>query len=155
MGQYEKKYPYFKYYGATPIDFHLKTGNQCLVSDICDINVNTMKNKKCVGFVFNTDKHDKPGQHWFSMFVDLVGINREKPTIYYFDSATAIHNIEDVPIQILDLIEKLQGQSNDKFDIFYNDIQHQQGDTECGIYCIHFLTEMLKGISFEKYTEFR
>ena len=38
-----------------------------------------------------------------------------------------------------------------QFTYFYNDIQHQYGNTECGIYSIHFLTEMLKGKPFKEY----
>ena len=34
-----------------------------------------------------------------------------------------------------------------------NDIQHQKGNTECGIYALHFLETMLKGMDFEKYIE--
>ena len=156
MKQYEKKYPQFKYYGATPIDFHLKSdGNQCIVSKLCKIDINQLKkdNKKSVGLVFNTDNHLGPGQHWFSMFIDLYGVNRENPSIYYFDSAESIQEINELPKQILDLIEKLQKQNNYHFDILYNDIQHQYGNTECGVYCLHFLTEMLKGKSFENYVK--
>ena len=36
-------------------------------------------------------------------------------------------------------------------DFLYNDIQHQKGTTECGIYCLHFITSMLEGVEFEKY----
>ena len=99
MSQYEKKYIDFKYFGATPINFDLEESGSCLVSDLCKFNLNDIKNenKKCVGFVFNTDPHDKPGQHWFSMFIDLKGENREKPTIYYFDSATATKEVSKVP----------------------------------------------------------
>ena len=154
MEQYEKKYPHFKYYGATPIDFNLKyNDNSCMVSDICDIDINNMKNKKCIGMVFNTDPHNMSGQHWFSMYIDLIGMNMDKPAIYYFDSATPVNSIEKIPVQIIKLIEKLQKQSNFMFDIFFNDIKHQYGNTECGVYCLHFLTEMLKGKKFRKYIQ--
>jgi hypothetical protein len=151
MTQYEHKYPQFKYYPATPIDFNLKYGETCMVSDLCTINLKELKNKKSIGLVFNTDTHTQSGEHWFSVFVDLVGVNLSKPTIYYFDSATAVKDLEEIPAQILNLIETLQEQSNNMFDIYYNDIKHQYGSTECGVYCLHFLTEMLKGKSFEKY----
>ena len=153
MKQYEIKYPNFKYFEATPIDFHLKSdGNECLVSSLCNINITKLKKKKkSIGLVFNTDKHNQPGQHWFSMYIDLVGKNRKNPSIYYFDSADAIHDINDLPIQILDLIERVQKQVNYEFDVLYNDKQHQYGDTECGIYCLHFLVKMLEGIRFHDY----
>ena len=156
MHQYEIKYPHFKYFEATPIDFHLKSDdNSCLVSSLCKINVQELKKnkKKSIGIVFNTDKHNQPGQHWFSMYIDLIGKNRSNPSIYYFDSADSIQDIQDLPIQILDLIEKLQKQNNYRFDILYNDIDHQKGDTECGVYCLHFLTEMLQGKNFEDYVD--
>tara|TARA_Y100000590_G_scaffold373483_1_gene437297 strand:- start:1070 stop:1939 length:870 start_codon:yes stop_codon:yes gene_type:complete len=153
MKQYEIKYPHFKYFEATPIDFHLKSdANECLVSSLCNINIPKLKKKKkSIGLVFNTDKHNQPGQHWFSMYIDLVGKNRKNPSIYYFDSAEAIHDINDLPLQILDLIERVQKQVNYKFDVLYNDKQHQYGDTECGIYCLHFLIKMLEGIQFRDY----
>lgn len=153
MKQYEIKYPNFKYFEATPIDFHLKSdGNECLVSSLCNINITKLKKKKkSIGLVFNTDKHNQPGQHWFSMYIDLVGKNRKNPSIYYFDSADAIHDINDLPIQILDLIERVQKQVNYEFDVLYNDKQHQYGDTECGVYCLHFLVKMLEGIQFHDY----
>ena len=111
MEQYEDKYPHFKYYGATPIDFNLKIGNTCMVSNLCNINLKDLKDKKCIGMVFNTDPHNKSGQHWFSMYVDLVGMNTPKPTIYYFDSATPVQTVEELPVQILQLIKSLQEQS--------------------------------------------
>tara|TARA_B100001094_G_scaffold50396_1_gene45938 strand:- start:12741 stop:13601 length:861 start_codon:yes stop_codon:yes gene_type:complete len=153
MSQYEKKYIDFKYFGATPINFDLEESGSCLVSDLCKFNLNDIKNenKKCVGFVFNTDPHDKPGQHWFSMFIDIVGRNQKKPAIYYFDSAEAINDVSMIPKQILEFIEDIQKQNNYQFKFLYNDIQHQYKDTECGVYCLHFLTEMLKGKPFKKY----
>ena len=156
MKQYEMKFPHFKYFEATPIDFHLKDeDNSCLVSSLCNININELKKnkKKSLGLVFNTDKHTEPGQHWFSMYIDMVGRNHSNPSIYYFDSADKINDIKELPIQILELIEKIQKQTNYKYDVLYNDIKHQYGDTECGVYCLHFLTEMLKGVQFHKYVE--
>ena len=85
------------------------------------------------------------------MFIDLIGKNRNKPSIYFFDSAKAIQNPAMIPSQILDLIEKIQSKNNYSFDFLYNDIQHQYGDTECGVYCLHFLIQMLKGNSFHNY----
>lgn len=34
---------------------------------------------------------------------------------------------------------------------FYNDIQHQQKNTECGIYSMYFITELLKGKNFSDF----
>tara|TARA_B100001123_G_C15341762_1_gene1035292 strand:- start:6647 stop:7498 length:852 start_codon:yes stop_codon:yes gene_type:complete len=151
MKQYEKKYPKFKFFGALPIDFDLKdNNNHCLVNQVCNMDLSQFQNK-CIGFVFNTDPHNKSGQHWFSIYIDLIGMNRKKPTIYFFDSANPVKNIHELPHQILELIERFQSQNNYELDVFYNDIRHQYGTTECGIYCLHFLIEMLKGTHFLDY----
>jgi hypothetical protein len=34
-------------------------------------------------------------------------------------------------------------------DIRYNNIHHQRSNSECGVYSIHYLLTMLKGVSFE------
>ena len=151
MEQYEKEFPHFKYFGATPIDFALKNGNTCMVSSLCNINLNNLKDKKCIGMIFNTDPHTGGGQHWFSMFVDQEGINMPNPAIYYFDSASPVKNFEQIPKEIIELMYRLEKQSHFKFDIYFNDIKHQKGNSECGIYCLHFLTEMLKGKNFHEY----
>ena len=69
--------------------------------------------------------------------------------MYYFDSQGRAP-----PENILNLMENLckQGDNcNIKFQKLYNDVQHQKGNTECGIYSIHFLTTMLHGTKFLDY----
>jgi len=69
--------------------------------------------------------------------------------MYYFDSQG-----HSPPENILNLMEDLckQGDNcNIKFQKLYNDVQHQKGNTECGIYSIHFLTTMLNGTKFQDY----
>lgn len=39
------------------------------------------------------------------------------------------------------------------FRLFYNDIGHQQENTECGVYSIHFIESLLNGVSFHDYTK--
>jgi hypothetical protein len=152
MEQYEDGYPSFKYWGATPIDFAKKNGNSCPVNDLCKVNLKEMldKNYESFGAIFNTDTSDGPGEHWFAVYGDLKGVNRPGiPSIYYFDSVGT-----EEPQEIIDLAEKLKKQGellNKSLDIVYNDIKHQNGNTECGIYALHFLMEMLKGTSFKKY----
>jgi len=161
LDQYENEYQTFKYFGATPIDFDKeKTDGSCAVNEMCQINVKQLLDEgyNSCGAVFNTDDSDGSGEHWFSVYVDFKGVNlKKKPSIYYFDSVGT-----SAPDEIEDLVEDLISQSKvlvskkDKriqceFKVLYNDIQHQHGNTECGIYSIHFLTEMLKGKNFKRY----
>ncbi len=152
MYQYEEAYPHFKYMGAHPIDFDKKIeGGVCVSDDLCNIDIKKLgKKKKSLGMVFNTDPHYKSGQHWFSIYVDLMGKNQKnKPCIYYFDSVA-----KDPPEEIIILINRIKEQCNlinKKINVAYNDIEHQSGNTECGIYCLHFLISMLKGKNFKNY----
>ena len=84
------------------------------------------------------------------MYIDLKGENYPKPSIYYFDS------VGDRPPSNVDkLINKIRmdtlKQNNIKLNYLYNDMQHQNGNNECGFYCLHFIIYMLKGGNFEKY----
>ena len=78
LRQHETNIPHFKFHGPTPIDFHLKdaTGN-CMVDDLCAINLRELIDSgiETIGIVFNTDPHNKSGQHWISMYVDLFDRN--------------------------------------------------------------------------------
>lgn len=148
MQQYEKYDDEFEYLGAHPID-----AQNCSVSEeVCKINIkNLMNNNKYkIGIIFNTDYSTGPGEHWVSFYVDLKGRNRKKkPSMYFFDS------VADKPQkEIFDLVERLksQGKRNGlNLDFFYNDIQHQKKNTECGVYSLYFLINMLHNVNFKKF----
>jgi hypothetical protein len=154
LDQYEKQYKNFKYMGASPIDYDLKSDSgECIVNELCKLNLKDLQenNYNSIGVVFNTDKHNEPGQHWFSMYIDLKGKNRKnKPTIYHFDSA-----VGEAKQEILNLVNDIKEQymnlHGKDIDFLFNDKKHQSKNTECGIYCLHFLVSMLQGNSFNNY----
>lgn len=155
LNQYKKNNKDFYLYGPTPIDFDLKNNNnECLVDSLCKFNLsNHIKNNQTkIGIIFNTDPHTESGEHWISMYIDVNGINlNNKPGIYFFDSTG-----EDPPEEIIKLINKVieQGEKeNINFVYFENDIQHQKGGTECGMYSLHFIINMLNGTNFKKYVK--
>ena len=158
LDRYEEKYEKFKYYGAIPIDFDRENSNgTCAVNEICKINLKEVLDDgfNSIGVVFNTDTSLGPGQHWFSIYVDLVGKNiKNTPCFYYFDSVGA-----DAPDEVEELVNDLVEQSKTcckkPLKVAYNNLQHQYKNTECGVYSIHFLTEMVKGNNFKKYIQKR
>jgi hypothetical protein len=141
--QYDNNLNDFVYMNASPIDF-----NKCSVNNkLCKLNVDEYKNKGCkkMGFVFNTDTSNKPGKHWISMYVDLVGQNLEgTPGIYYFDSFG-----KKPKKQVLNLIKKIN--KDKQYIVSYNEKCHQRNTYACGFYCMHFLEHMIKGMPFKKY----
>tara|TARA_B110001469_G_C9624583_1_gene311622 strand:- start:608 stop:1465 length:858 start_codon:yes stop_codon:yes gene_type:complete len=151
LKQYSEAYPGFHLHGPTAIDFKLKEGNICKVDDLCKFNLKKHLNNKetKLGFVFNTDPHNESGEHWISLYVDCKGENLDVPTIYFFDSTG-----DSPPTEVEELINIIieQGKKeNINFTYLCNDIQHQTGNTECGIYTIHFIIYMVEGNNFYDY----
>jgi hypothetical protein len=150
MKQYEKAYKCFDFIGPTPIDFDTrKLYGECVWDELCNFSVEEqIKNgKNKIGIIFNTDPHNKPGQHWISMFINI-----KKKKLFFFDSTG------DKPSpQIMALVNRIieQGLSlkpkiNFKFDS-NEGIEHQYGNTECGIYSLYFIVHMLEDKLTEHY----
>lgn len=143
MRQYEYTYPQFKFFGPSPIDFDARPdNNQCVESEICNFNLGQLlkSGKTQYGFVFNLDEHDEPGSHWVSMFVDVGN-----KFIYFFDSASL-----NIPEEVEKLVERIemQGKAHNppiEFKRMQNAVEHQMGNTECGVYSLFFLITMLTG----------
>ena len=154
LEQYHDLYDHFKCYGALPMDFSLKKNNDCVSGDLCkiDLKKHFEEGKHNVGIVLNLDDHDEPGSHWVAIYIELLPRNRDKPSMYYFDS------IADKPTKEVNrFVKEIQKQykdlRNEEIEFLYNDIQHQKKNTECGIYCIHFITTMLEGVDFKEYIQ--
>jgi len=143
MKQYEKAYKCYEFIGPTPIDFDkTKIYGECVWEELCHLNLEQLiKNGKTkIGIIFNTDPHNKPGQHWISMFINI-----KTATIFFFDSVG-----DKAPKEILKLVKRIKKQGqllnpkiNFKFDQNYP-VEHQYGDTECGIYSIFFIVHLLE-----------
>ena len=142
MEQYEMENKDFKYLGTTPIDYDYildKTENTCVENNLCKFNLKKLlgQGKRRFAAVFNLDRHDQSGSHWVSLFIDV-----NKKIIMFFDSASS-----SVPKQISKFINNVKQQGlkeNIRFESISNKKIHQSGGTECGVYSIHFIIEMLK-----------
>jgi hypothetical protein len=148
MKQYEKAYKCFDFIGPSPIDFNKKKlYGECVWEELCKFSLANQikKGKTKIGIIFNTDPHDKPGKHWISLFINI-----KKKKIFFFDSTG-----DKMPKQINDFIEdvKKQGLSLKPKINFVSDsnegIEHQYGNTECGIYSLFFIVHLLE----DKFTE--
>ena len=173
VDQYADAYDDVYFYGAVPIDFR-----KCSVSDLCSFSLRKhmkrKENKICI--VFNTDESDEDGEHWITMFIEIkpnsgqsvplrrIRTRRKKckskrkqnpkcrgqVEIYYFDSFG-----RKPPSEIKDLVNKVKKQArtcNLRSHYRYNHISHQKGDSQCGMYAIHFLVKLLTGqMTFDEY----
>lgn len=143
MNQYEKKYKCFDFIGPSPIDYDThKLYGECVWDELCHFNLEEQikKGHTKIGVIFNLDPHYKGGSHWVSLF-----INVKKHTIFYFDSTG-----ETIPAQIKKFVNTVIEQGNKlkkpidfKFDENHP-VEHQYGNTECGIYSLFFIVHMLE-----------
>jgi Ulp1 protease family, C-terminal catalytic domain len=143
MKQYEKAYKCFDFIGPTPIDFDTrKLYGECVWDELCNFSIEDQikKGKTKIGIIFNTDPHNKPGQHWISMFINI-----KKKKIFFFDSTG------DKPMpEIIKLVDRIKEQGlnmNPKLVIKFDSnegVEHQYGNTECGIYSLFFIVHMLE-----------
>ena len=145
MNQYEKTYPSFIFLGPSPIDYDThKLHNECVWEEICKFSILDYKSKgkNQIGFIFNLDPHYKDGSHWVAMF-----INMKKKTIYYFDSYG-----DNIPKQLMKLVMKVKKQARrlgEKYEFVQSHRRHQYLTTECGMYSLYFVLQMLKGRPIE------
>ncbi len=152
MKQYEKTYKCFEFIGPSPIDYdeHLSYG-ECVWEELCKFNLqdNIKRGKFKVGIIFNLDKHNKDGSHWVALFINI-----KKREIYYLDSYG-----EKIPKQINKFANKVKKQANalnlPKFILHENKRRHQFSDSECGMYSLYFIIQMLKNDNFKKFTNQR
>ena len=150
MKQYEKAYKCFDFIGPTPIDFDTrKLYGECVWEELCNFSLaDQIKNGKTkIGIIFNTDPHNRPGQHWISMFINI-----KSGFIFFFDSTG-----EKPSAEIMKLVNRVkeQGLSLSPKKVFKFDsnsgIEHQYGNTECGIYSLFFIVHMLEDKMTEHY----
>jgi len=140
MMQYENKYPSFIFMGPSPIDFDKKKlFGQCVWNEICNFNLKNLIKKKInkIGIIFNTDPHYLEGSHWICMFIDI-----KKKFIFYFDS-----NGDKIPKEIAILVKRITKQGDSlgiKFKYYENKIEHQKSNTECGMYVLYVISELVK-----------
>jgi len=150
MKQYENAYKCFDFIGPSPIDFDTKQMfGECVWEELCNFNLANQikKGKTKIGIIFNTDPHNKPGEHWLSMFINI-----KKGKIFFFDSVG-----NKIPEPIMVLVNRIveQGKNLNKkinftFDQNYP-VEHQYKNTECGVYSLFFIIHMLEDKITEEY----
>jgi hypothetical protein len=142
LKQYEIKFPQFKTLKPSPIDFDSKMNGidgPCVNNDLCNFNIETYikLNKTKIGIVYNLDKHNQSGSHWVSLFIDI-----DDKYIFFMDSAG-----ETIPPQIKKFVTRVIEQATDLGILlkYYENspLEHQHGNTECGMYSLFFIITLL------------
>ena len=144
MAHFEKKHPNFVFIGPTPIDFDSQIHHsECVWDEMCNFSIHNLlrKRKHKIGIIYNTDPHTEDGEHWIASFIDLKPKNG-KPYHFFFDS-----NGDPPKKEIMDFHRRIQDQSkNINIDLEFDSNhpkEHQIGDTECGMYTLYFIINLL------------
>lgn len=141
MKQYEKEYDDFEFIGPSPIDFDSKDGGgDCVWPKICNFDIADMirRDKKKTGFIFNLDPHYKQGSHWLTMFLNI-----KDEYLLFFNSTGDGPGTETSA-----LIERIMTQADNmgmNLKKLINTKNHQRKNTECGIYCLYCISELVSG----------
>lgn len=145
MKQYEEAYPHFKFLGVAPIDFsapdpYTTAKGKCVVDTFCHVNLAELaeKGKTILAAVFNLDPHYKGGSHWVSLVINPKGV-------YYFDSYGL-----PPPEQIARFMRSFRLQ-NPELELANCGRRFQYGNSECGMYSLYFVIQMIRGYSFKKF----
>lgn len=154
MGQYEKKYPSFKFLGVMPIDFEHKVyGIHCVNELMCTFDVKSMLDNgvtQC-GSILNLDYHYQSGSHWVCMYIGLTPSNRNFG-LYYVNSSGS-----KAPNEVYAFYRKVKTQMNEiypkeianRFKLKENKKQFQFKNTECGMFSMYFMINFLEQKSFK------
>ena len=140
MGQYTDD---FLFLGALPVDgLDQSASGACRFNDACDLDPAQLGVSR-VGVVFNLDTHDQPGSHWVALFWQP-----RRPVFYFFDSVG-----HPPPERVRAWCKRVARKypPGTKRRLYRCRKQHQRENTECGMYAIYFLTEMLRGVPFREF----
>lgn len=149
MKQYEKAYKCFEFLGPSPIDFDdHKLYGECVWEELCKFNLVDFikRNKTKIGIIFNLDKHTQSGSHWVGMF-----INTKRKQITYMDSYG-----DQAPKEVNDIANRIKKQSEtigSPYEYNTTTLRHQYSNSECGMYCLHFIIESVKGRDWEYFNK--
>ena len=147
MKQYEEMDPKFEFMGPFPIDFaapdpYKGGGSKCLIQEMCSMRITESLKKgiQKIGIIYNLDPHYKGGSHWIANFIDIPAHQ-----CYYFDS----YGMKP-PKQIETFMKWLTTQDS-SLRLAFNARRFQFNGSECGMYCLYFIIQMLAGDNFKKF----
>lgn len=148
MNQFEESHPNFKYVHALPIDFRkIKPNGKCVDKTMCSFQIKDYyPSKDLFGFIFNLDDSNSPGSHWISSMIDLR--QKCKPRFFFYCSyaSSSPREVKAFSLEI-DLQLKELGFGPLKF--IRNKKRHQYSNTECGMFCLHLLYQLINNESFK------
>lgn len=142
MNQYEMDIKDFLFLGAVPMDFQ-----KINLKGVADLNIEKEYKEgiKRFGIIFNLDESWQSGSHWTSAYADIG-----KGKVYYFDSYGTPPEERVVKLLNKFCVYYESKNKGNRCKLRYNKIRHQYENSECGVYSINFILELLKDRDFDE-----
>ena len=140
MHQYSQKYPDFIFFG--PVASDCPEEYPCELSGFSCEKMLKSGIKK-IGIIFNLDKHNQSGSHWVAVWISIP-----EKVIEYYDSYAV-----KPPRLIMAFMKRVKDQAEKNgmpMEIISNDIRHQYGGSECGVFSMYYIIQRLHGKSREE-----
>jgi len=145
MNQYEMNIKEFSFLGAVPMDFQ-----KINLKGVADINIDKEVKDGITkfGIVFNLDESWQSGSHWTAGYADV-----KNGQVYYFDSYGSPPEKRVVEL-FKKFIHYYEAKNEGKrCKLRVNRKRHQFENSECGVYSINFILQLLNGKSFDEITK--
>jgi len=145
MKQYEETFDDFIFMGPIPSDCPTKI--QCELSNL-DLMKLKKQNINKIGIIYNLDLSYQSGSHWIAVYID-----NEHNEINIYDSQIGIGTnlIRQFIIKLVNNYRK----HNIEPIVIYNDIRHQYGGSECGMYSMNFILERIHGTTMYEISQMK
>jgi hypothetical protein len=142
MNQYEMNIKDFSFLGAVPMDFQ-----KINLQGVADLNIDNeyKQNIKKFGIIFNIDESWQSGSHWTAAYADI-----DKGQVYYFDSYGTPPEERVVKLLNKFCVYFESKNRGNRCKLRYNKVRHQYENSECGVYSINFILELLNGKDFDE-----
>jgi hypothetical protein len=104
----------------------------------------TRKKFDCFGCVVNTDVSSGRGKHWVAVFVDC-----RKPSVWHVEYFNSVGNPPPKPMikwmeRTKSDLYKHGGGSAEVLSIPVTDVDHQESQTECGLYSLYYIRRRIE-----------
>jgi hypothetical protein len=111
----------------------------------------------CYACVVNTDHSTGPGKHWVAVFVDARPPPGAPWTVEYFNSAghpppkAMVGWMERNRARLAEYragLPSCRGRVCDVISVPVTDVDHQESQTECGLYALYYIRRRLEGTPY-------
>ena len=146
MKQYEDKFPEFEFLGPSPSDYSApKMAGVCVWEELCNFSLQKYVDAGThkIGVIFNTDPHTEDGSHWVSLFINIDNRAKANNYIFFFDS-TGDRPQKEIR-EFIDTVAQQGRALGIRFKQFVNRKQHQKRNTECGMYALFMIVNLIEG----------